>query len=239
MQERIAPLLEQQICFAHRGARAHIRENTLESFDLAVRLGASGIESDTWITGDGVPVLDHDGVVKGRLRSKPIGLVNQIDLPNWIPSLHQMYERIGNRHHISLDIKDINSFDAVVNVIQAYGDLNKTWICHPDINQLIYWKEMHPTIKLVHSTRLKALSNGPERHAAQLRELGIATINMPFTDWNGGLVALFHRFNILCFGWNLQFPEVILTGLRMGLDAIYSDWPDRASDALEQLNRVY
>ncbi|NDG77716.1 MAG: glycerophosphodiester phosphodiesterase, partial [Acidimicrobiia bacterium] len=32
--------------FAHRGARAHERENTMDSFRLAHRLGATGIESD-------------------------------------------------------------------------------------------------------------------------------------------------------------------------------------------------
>ncbi|MBJ7427293.1 MAG: hypothetical protein JHD22_10160, partial [Ilumatobacteraceae bacterium] len=68
MQERISPLIDGQITFAHRGARAHLPENTIEAFELALRLGASGLESDTWITRDGIAVLDHDGIVKGRLR---------------------------------------------------------------------------------------------------------------------------------------------------------------------------
>jgi len=29
---------------------------------------------------------------------------------------------------------------------------------------------------------------------------------------------------------------VLTTGLRMGLDGIFSDWPDRASDAMMNLN---
>ena len=35
-------------------------ENTIEAFELALRLGASGLESDVWITADGVAVLDAD-----------------------------------------------------------------------------------------------------------------------------------------------------------------------------------
>ena len=58
----------------------------------------------------------------------------------------------------------------------------------------------------------------------------------PAPRGGAGLVALFHRFNIFCFGWNLQYPEVLTTGLRMGLDGIFSDWPDRASDALNNLD---
>ena len=50
-------LRSEPIGFAHRGASAHAPENTLEAFELAVRLGAGGLESDVWLTADGVPVL--------------------------------------------------------------------------------------------------------------------------------------------------------------------------------------
>ena len=69
------------IAFAHRGARAYVRENTLEAFQLALRLGATGLESDVWITKDGVPVLDHDGVVQDRILKKPISNYLREDLP--------------------------------------------------------------------------------------------------------------------------------------------------------------
>ena len=55
------------IAFAHRGARAHAPENTLEAFGLALRLGATGLESDVWVTADGEVVLDHDGLVGRRV----------------------------------------------------------------------------------------------------------------------------------------------------------------------------
>ena len=41
------------IGFAHRGASADARENTLEAFRLALELGATGLESDVWLTADG------------------------------------------------------------------------------------------------------------------------------------------------------------------------------------------
>jgi glycerophosphoryl diester phosphodiesterase len=236
VQERISPLIDRQITFAHRGARAHLRENTIEAFELAIRLGASGLESDTWITRDGIAVLDHDGIVKGRLRSKPISSVNRDALPDWIPSLKDLYVRCGSDFHVSLDIKDIDSMADVVHTVAEYGRPEKTWLCHPDLTFLESWIGRVDGAHLVHSTRLKAMSLGPERHAATLRDRGISTVNMPFPDWNGGLVALFHRFNIYCFGWNLQYPEVLTTGLRMGLDGVFSDWPDRATDAMRTVN---
>ncbi|HKY78076.1 MAG TPA: glycerophosphodiester phosphodiesterase family protein, partial [Acidimicrobiia bacterium] len=46
---RVPPLLVPPIGFAHRGARAQAPENTLEAFALALRLGATGLESDAWV----------------------------------------------------------------------------------------------------------------------------------------------------------------------------------------------
>jgi len=147
-----------------------------------------------------------------------------------------LYQRCGSNFHLSLDVKDVNSMADVVRTVVEHGSPEQTWLCHPDLAFLETWIGRVQGCNLVHSTRLKAMSLGPERHAAMLRDRGITTVNMPFPDWNGGLVALFHRFNIFCFGWNLQYPEVLTTGLRMGLDGIFSDWPDRASDALRKLN---
>lgn len=46
--------------FAHRGASGYEPENTMESFRLADRLGADGIEFDVHLTKDGIPVIIHD-----------------------------------------------------------------------------------------------------------------------------------------------------------------------------------
>ena len=46
--------------FAHRGASGYEPENTMESFRLADKLGADGIEFDVHLTKDGTPVIIHD-----------------------------------------------------------------------------------------------------------------------------------------------------------------------------------
>ena len=66
MPTRVPAAVRPPLAFAHRGARAHAPENTLAAFTLALRLGATGLESDVWVTADGEAVLDHDGLV-GRV----------------------------------------------------------------------------------------------------------------------------------------------------------------------------
>ena len=113
MQQRLPSLLNEPILFAHRGASAYSPENTLESFSLALKLGATGLESDIWATRDGVLVLDHDGVVKSRLRSKPIAEFDRSALPSHIPSLEQLLQHCGTQYQLSLDIKDPVVFDTI------------------------------------------------------------------------------------------------------------------------------
>ena len=86
-------------------------------------------------------------------------------------------------------------------------------------------------LRLVDSTRLAKMKEGPERRLAVLAELGVTALNMHHSDWNGGLVTLAHRFERLAFAWDAQFEHTITDLLRMGADAVYSDWVDRMVDA--------
>jgi glycerophosphoryl diester phosphodiesterase len=229
---RLPSLRTPPIGFAHRGARAHAPENTLEAFRLAVRLGATGLESDVWLTADGEAVLDHDGVVRQGLRKRPIASCHRADLPSHIPTLRELYEDVGTELDLSLDVKDPDAFDEVVKVAQRAGGLDRLWLCHHRWKQLAAWRRACPEVHLVDSTFLGHMPNGPERRAAELAEAGVDAVNLHCTEWTGGLVALFHRFNVLCFGWDAQHERVLDELLDAGVDAVYSDHVDRLVDAL-------
>jgi glycerophosphoryl diester phosphodiesterase len=230
-------LLEPPIAFAHRGARAHSPENTLDAFALALRLGASGLESDVWCTADGVAVLDHDGMVGSRLRRRPITEVNRSELPGHIPELADLYAECGTQFELSLDVKDPAAMASTVAVARtASADApGRLWLCHHDWRQLAEWRSEFSDVKLVDSTRLRYMRHGPERRAAQLADAGIDAVNLHESDWTGGLTTLFHRFNVLAFGWDAQFDRVLDNLLAMGVDGVYSDHVDRMMAAVARL----
>ena len=229
---QLPSLLDPPILFAHRGGRAHARENTIAAFELGLRLGATGLESDAWLTSDGVAVLDHDGRVRSGLRRRDIAQCARDELPAHIPTLADLYATCGSAFHLSLDVKDKAAFDAVIEVAQAAGDdaLTRLWLCHPRLDTLVAWRARSPDVRLVNSTRLQHLARGPERRAAELAEAGIDAINLHHSDWSGGLTTLFHRFERLTFGWDAQHERVLRGLLRMGIDGVYSDWVDRMVD---------
>jgi glycerophosphoryl diester phosphodiesterase len=231
VQQRLASILADPITFAHRGARAHAQENTLDAFVLALKLGAAGLESDVWLTADGEAVLDHDGVVMVGRRKRPIGELRRAQLPGHIPTLAELYDRCGTGFEFSLDLKAPGTGSAVIRITETVDPamLPRLWLCHPVWQELTELRGLGA--RLVDSTRLHRIKEGPERRAATLANGGIDAINLHHTDWNGGLVVLFHRFQVLTFGWDMQIDEVLRGSLRMGLDAVYSDWVDRMVDA--------
>lgn len=221
------------IAFAHRGARAHARENTLEAFTLALRLGASGLESDVWLTADGVAVLDHDGAVRAGVRRRPIGELTRAALPEHVPALEDLFAVCGTSYALSLDVKDPAAAPAVLDVAGAAGfDPSGLWLCHHDWEVVAGWRRLDDGVRLVDSTRVKRMKRGPERRAAQLTAAGIDCVNLHHSDWNAGLVALFHRFERYTFGWDAQFERVIDGLARMGIDGIFSDHVDRLVDVV-------
>ncbi len=90
--------------------------------------------------------------------------------------------------------------------------------------------DLHPG-ELLQTTRFDRIKEPLERRAEQLSRHGIDGINLHRTDWNGGLIALFHRFGLFTFGWDLQHEHELRPALRMGLDAVYSDHVDVMVDA--------
>jgi glycerophosphoryl diester phosphodiesterase len=232
---RLPSLLDPPIGFGHRGARAHAPENTIESFQLAVRLGATGLESDVWRTSDGEVVLEHDGIVRAGVRKRPIGDLARTDLPGHIPTLGELYDAVGTDLPLSLDVKDPDAADGIVATARAAGGgaVEGLWLCTPDWEQAAAWKERWPDVKVVDSTRLRRMKEGAERRGASLAAAGVDAVNLHWTDWNGGLTTLFHRFGIVTFGWDCQHRRQLDALLDMGIDGLYSDHVDRLVDALE------
>ena len=231
---RVPSLLVPPIGFAHRGARASSPENTLEAFTLALRLGATGIESDAWVTADGVVVLDHDGLVGGRLRRRPIASLPYGQLPGHIPTLEDLYATCGTSFELSLDVKDPAAAPGVVDVARAAGGAasERLWLCHHDWELVATWRRPYAEARLVDSTAVSAMRTGPERRAAQLSAAGIDAVNLHRSAWSGGLTTLFHRFGVHALAWDCQHERHLDEVLDDGVDGVFSDHVDRMVDAL-------
>ena len=212
------------VAFAHRGARLHAPENTVAAFALALEWGATGLESDVWATADGAAVLDHDGVIRSRFRSRSIGSVLLRDLPDHIPTFSRVACMAERSFEFSLDVKSPEAVGPLGAAVTSSGfPAGRLWLCSPSLDVLERCRAAVPGANLVHSTRTDRLGVSLETHLSRLRELGVDVLNLHNSEWSGGRVALAHRFGILAFSWDLQHEEPLVTALRMGVDGVYSD----------------
>jgi glycerophosphoryl diester phosphodiesterase len=238
------------IGFAHRGARSQAPDNTLRAFRLALALGASGLESDAWMTAEGVVILDHDGVVGPPWRRRPIAQVRRDALPPHIPALQDLYRECGTQFELSLDLKDPRTAAAIVETAAAAdpGAVSRLWLCHPDPAVLGEFSVGLPAVRLVHSTSLRRLAVGaPEAEdplallgsvAAADHRCGVDAINLRADEWSESLVAAVHREGLLAFGWDAQRSSTLERLLSAGIDAVYCDHVPRMVDAVRRHGRA-
>ena len=220
--------------FAHRGARAHAPENTIEAFVTAVRMGARALETDVWITRDGVVVIDHDGKAPRAGRMVPIGELDHRALPAHIPTIEEVQVAVGTTVDLSIDVKDASAFGELMRIRRAAGHevVRGTWLCHPDPLLLTDWRSLDADVRLVASTKRRYLLRRATCAPETLARAGIDVVNMRGDTWTRGLVARCHEAGMLTFAWNIQRRRRMRTLLAWGIDGLYSDHTDRLVEAL-------
>lgn len=135
------------IGFAHRGARAHAPENTIEGFLTAIRMGAKALETDVWLTRDGVAMLAHDGKLG---RGRPISATDHAEMPALMPTLRRLGEVVSPDTDLSIDVKDPAAIEAILAARADTGAsaLRHTWLCDPEPDRLAGWRSLDPDVQV-------------------------------------------------------------------------------------------
>jgi glycerophosphoryl diester phosphodiesterase len=232
------PAPDGTIGFAHRGARTECRDNTLASFTRALALGARALETDVWLSADGVVVLDHDGILRVGLRRYPIRSLARRALPGHIPSLSDLYAHCGTDFELSIDVKDAAAAAPLLDTARSVGASSRLWLCSAHQASLRAWRGLDLDANLVHSTALQHLTGlrHPYRdasiddvasalsaHARDLADSGVAALNLYHQAWNPTVVAAVQGQGVRAFAWDVQKAETLARLVGMGIDAVYSD----------------
>ena len=108
------------LVIGHRGASFDAPENTLAAFALARQVGADGVELDTSLTRDGIPVVIHNLTVDettdgtGPVRSFDLKAIKALDAGSSfdarfrgevIPTLDEVFETIGPDLVVNVELK--------------------------------------------------------------------------------------------------------------------------------------
>jgi glycerophosphoryl diester phosphodiesterase len=118
--------LPRPLVMAHRGDAVHAPENTFAAFGLALEAGADILETDLWLTADGILVCHHDRtldrvtdsagaipeltlaqVKKARVQRAYCGQFDAADYPDErIPTLEELLAFLPDDKGLALELKD-------------------------------------------------------------------------------------------------------------------------------------
>jgi len=164
--------MKQMLIYGHRGASAHVRQNTAEAYALAVAVGADGVELDVRRSRDGALIIHHDD--RPSLDATPFVDLDFREIRTttpWVPTLDEAWESLGSEALLNIEIKNTPGqadFDPTHRVGVAVGR----------------WIERHDTGNRILVTSLNAITI-----AAVKRTCPVPT-GIVVTAWLDPIVAI-------------------------------------------------
>ncbi|MEB2285893.1 MAG: glycerophosphodiester phosphodiesterase family protein [Myxococcales bacterium] len=233
------------LAIAHRGASGRAPENTHAAFAAALALGAGAIELDCQLSADGELVVIHDETLdrttdgRGPVGDRTWQELARLDAGSWfaaayagerIPRLAEVIEQVRRRALLNVEIKSARDLGRIeAKLIALVLDMDAT---REVVFSSFHWEALRRLRAAAPWARLGVLCDDDPRRgglglAVELR--GEAVI--PGRRWiDGHVVAEAHARGLGVWVWTVNEPGEMRRLLALGVDAIFSDWPERLVD---------
>ena len=246
--------------YGHRGAPAHLPENTMPSFEEALRAGAHAVETDVRVSRDGEVVIFHDADA-----SRLVGHGKTIETSSWrevaewdvgyayqtsggerpfagkgfrAPLLHELLSAFPQTR-INIDIKDgtDRAIQATIDVVRAAGAEERVLLTS------FHTRARGALVKLGYTGpvgfglgQVLALRFGPStllklgRRTGDRIQIPVKQAVISFMD--EPFIKKMHALGVAVDFWTINNPEVAHALVQLGADGIITDDPGLISAAL-------
>ena len=219
----------------HKGAAGYEPENTLRSFAKALELKCDMIEFDVHLAASGEPVVIHDDTLdrttngRGEVAKISISELKALDAGSGekIPTLEETLDLINRSAVVNIELKSSGALKPVVKIVETYVT-DRGWTYNDfmvsSFNHLDLWraKELLPEI------RTGALAEViPAGFAEFVKELKAYSANVSKDCVTEQFVHAAHDKKIKVFVYTVNGPAEIAKIKAIGVDGIFSDFPDR------------
>lgn len=219
----------------HRGARGHAPENTLLAIDTGIRLGAHMVEIDVQLHSGELLVI-HDLRVDrttnghGRVDALSLQELRALDAGQGqrIPTLGEVLDLVEGRVPINIELKTgAGTAEAVAAHLLSRLEADAT----PDqfLVSSFHLPELYEFRQLLPQVPIGVLLCGvPLDWAACAAELQAECVNLSDEFVDERLVADAKSHGRRVYVYTVNEPEDMLHLRGMGIDGIFTDYPDRA-----------
>ena len=219
------------LCIGHRGAGGHEPENTLRSVRRALAMGADGIEIDVHCL-EGALIVIHDSTLdrttnsSGSLRRRTLAQVRSLDAGKGerIPLLSEVLDALDRRVLVNIELKGRHTAGPVRNLLQDY--IARGWAPGDFIVSSFYRAEL---LRLRDSGLPVGIlfARSPRLFRPLAHTLRAWSIHVPLAQVTPRLVSAVHADGRKLFVFTVNKRADMDRLDHMGVDAIFSDYPDR------------
>jgi len=219
----------------HRGAQGYEPENTILSFKKALMLNVDMIEFDVCLCKTGEVVLFHDKRVdmltddSGFVANKTLSELQSYDLGKGekILTLQETLDFINRQTKLNIEIKGQGCAQAVYNILENYIK-EKQWHWDDFLISSFNHYELLDFKQLTSEAKIGAIIAGiPIGYAECAAKVDAYSIHASKEFVNQALIDDAHKRNMKVFVYTPNAAEDIELMRSMGVDGIFSDYPDR------------
>ncbi len=227
---------------AHRGASRVARENTIEAFEAAIKLGAHAIECDLRRTADGVIVVHHNATI--ALTRRRIARLTWQEVAKLarkrrygIPTLEDVLRLCHARIPLDLELKEAGYEAEVVQQTLRYFDKRQVLFTSFIDASLAAIKEYDPEAKvgLLLGFRRGKTPSQRRRVFARARLLACGA-DLVLPHWQlvrFGFMKRMSELGLPVVTWTVDSPGRAERLLNQGVAGIISNVPDRLLKLIE------
>jgi glycerophosphoryl diester phosphodiesterase len=221
------------ICFAHRGASGHEPENSMRSFRRAVELGARWIECDAR-TVEGRAVIFHDRTLKrmtgesGLLSGQSLQQIQSLSLPKGerIPLLSEALRELQGLVSLQIELKGADS--GMVVALELLQALKDGWSTQSLLVSSFDYEELKAFQQTAPAIPIGLLTYGYPLKCVELaKDFGAYSVHLHIDSVSKKRVRLLHEAGFKVFVYTVNDPSDIVLMKSLGVDGIFSDFPER------------
>lgn len=228
------------LVLGHRGAAGLEPENTLASFKKALDIGVNFIEFDVRACKDELVVI-HDKSIdrttngKGLIKDFTFEELKKFDAGKGqrIPSLKEVLEFLKNKKvEVFIEIKEPNTLKRVIKEVEKAGLEKRTTIVS------FYYFVVKKVKALNKSLKSGWILAGNPRSIVKLKEDKIDFLIQQFSYTNKEIVEECHKNKIKIVVWTVNNKKDIEKMLKLGVDVIVSNYPDKVLNLISRNRSV-
>lgn len=222
---------------AHRGASGDFPENTLQAFEQAIVQQCDGIELDVHYHPSGELVVIHNNyfatTTNKRLNLAKASLAELES--HHIPTLDQALKKISGRCLVNIEIKispqlNQNSGYFIKTLLTQLEYANSHY--HFNWSLFIISSFNHLLLKELYQNHsnilLAALFSERPQSLNEVTQLPLVSINPAFSCLTIEFVKAIHQYDLEAWVYTVNNSHDIHHCLNLGIDAIFTDYPDKS-----------